>query len=253
MPERFEYQYGSDIFVKEIEGSRATFFKNGNPLSLREWNLEINRFQSMSVKETHPNPVVRLIERLRRLSLVALARPAQSAVVADIGCESGFIAQAFQPRCKRLFLVDIDRDLLDKARERLGNERIDYVQSDVSRIDLPDGIADITIASEILEHVPDERLALREACRITRAGGRVVISVPNDRLILWIKRAIGRMLRKRFLSGLADGLAIGHLRLYTRESLARLCAEFGTVHSVYYAPPFFLNIHAAFTPHAQRT
>jgi len=248
MTEWFEYRYDDEVFRKEIGADGVTFLKNGEELSLEEWNREINRHQSMSVKETHPNPIVRLIERLRRLSLLALARPPHGAAVADVGCESGFIAKAFLRRCRLLYLIDIDPALLEKARARLGDRGTRYIGADASGIDLPDGAADVTIASEILEHVPDERAVLREACRITRPGGRVIVSVPNDRLILWIKRLIGRVLRKRFLSGLSEGLAIGHLRLYTNDALRRLCAEFGTVRSAYYAPPFFLNIHVSFTP-----
>jgi len=247
MAERFEYRYGDEVFVKVIDGDSVRFSKDDRELTLEEWNREINRHQSMAVKETHPNPAIRLIERLRRLTLLALARPRQDDVVADIGCESGFIAQAFVGRCKDLYLVDIDPALLEKARARLG-PRFHLVQSDVTHIDLPDGAADVTILSEILEHVPGERAALREACRITRPGGRIVVSVPNDRLILSLKRILGRVLRRRFLGGLSEGLAIGHLRLYTKDSLRRLCSEFGTVQAAYYAPPFGLNIHLAFVP-----
>lgn len=251
MAERFVYRYGGETFVKEISPQGVAFFKDDRALSLEEWNREINRHQSMSVKETHPNPVIRLMERMRRLALLALARPRGNAVVADIGCESGFIAQAFLRGRRSLYLIDIDPSLLDKARARLGDRRTRYVAADIARIPLPDGVADVTVASEILEHAPDERAALREACRITRPGGRVIVSVPNDRLILALKRLLGRVLRRRLLKGLSDGLAIGHLRLYTRGSLARLCAEFGEVRQAYYAPPFFLNIHAAFSPRRQ--
>ncbi|MEW6355575.1 MAG: class I SAM-dependent methyltransferase [Planctomycetota bacterium] len=249
MAERFEYRYGDEVFAKVITTEGVRFFKNDRELTLDEWNREINRHQPMSVKETHPNPIIRLIERLRRLTLLALARPRQDDVVADIGCESGFIAQAFLGRCKQLYLIDIDSDLLAKAQDRLGSlSQAHFVQSDATRIDLPDGAADVTILSEILEHMPDERAALCEACRITKAGGRIIVSVPNDRLIISLKRIVGRVLRRRFLGGLSDGLAIGHLRLYTKDSLRRLCSEFGRVQAAYHAPPFGLNIHLSFTP-----
>ncbi|NOZ23542.1 MAG: class I SAM-dependent methyltransferase [Planctomycetes bacterium] len=249
MAERFEYRYGDVVFAKVIDTERVRFFKNDRELRLDEWNREINRRQSMSVKETHPNPILRLIERLRRLTLLALARPLRDDVVADIGCESGFIAQVFLGRCKALYLVDIDPELLEKAQKRLaGVSQLHFVQSDVTCINLPDNTADVTILSEILEHVPDERAALREACRITKPGGRIIVSVPNDRLILSLKRILGRVLRRRFLGGLSDGLAIGHLRLYTKGSLRCLCSGFGAVQAAYYAPPFLLNIHLAFTP-----
>lgn len=51
---------------------------------------------------------------------------------------------------------------------------------DVQHIPLEDGAFDVVIANHIMEHVEDDRLAMRELCRILRHGGWGVILSPID-------------------------------------------------------------------------
>jgi O-antigen/teichoic acid export membrane protein/SAM-dependent methyltransferase len=50
---------------------------------------------------------------------------------------------------------------------------------DITRMDsYPYGCWDVVICSHVLEHVPDDRAALRELFRVTSPGGRVLLLVP---------------------------------------------------------------------------
>lgn len=49
---------------------------------------------------------------------------------------------------------------------------------DMQAIQFADNSFDTVICHNILEHVGDDRLGLRELFRVTRAGGRVILSVP---------------------------------------------------------------------------
>lgn len=52
---------------------------------------------------------------------------------------------------------------------------------DVQQIPLEDGSFDIVICNHILEHVANDRKAMREICRVLRSGGYAVILSPVDR------------------------------------------------------------------------
>ncbi len=52
------------------------------------------------------------------------------------------------------------------------------IVSDASLIPLPDNSFDIVIMGELLEHVPEPLLVLKEACRLLRSGGKALITVP---------------------------------------------------------------------------
>jgi SAM-dependent methyltransferase len=81
------------------------------------------------------------------------------------------------------------------------------VCTDVTTLPFPDARFDAAVLGEVLEHVENDRAALREVSRVVRAGGLVAISVPaNPKLY-----------------GRSDEWA-GHLRRYTRRDLLETCA-----------------------------
>jgi len=52
------------------------------------------------------------------------------------------------------------------------------VCGDVQRLPYEDGLFDAFVCSHVLEHVPDDRLALRELRRVLRPGGWGIVMVP---------------------------------------------------------------------------
>lgn len=52
------------------------------------------------------------------------------------------------------------------------------VVMDITDIDLPDGSFDVVYAGHVLEHVPDDRRAMRELRRVLDPGGWAVLQVP---------------------------------------------------------------------------
>lgn len=49
---------------------------------------------------------------------------------------------------------------------------------DVTDIPCPDGSFDVVICSHVLEHVMDDRTAMRELYRVLKPGGRAIVNVP---------------------------------------------------------------------------
>ena len=49
---------------------------------------------------------------------------------------------------------------------------------DITRVPLPDGSYDVVIANHVLEHIPDDRQAMRELFRLLKPGGIALLSVP---------------------------------------------------------------------------
>jgi SAM-dependent methyltransferase len=49
---------------------------------------------------------------------------------------------------------------------------------DLTRLDIRDRCLDAIVSLDVLEHVPDHRLALRECARVLKPGGVLVLTVP---------------------------------------------------------------------------
>jgi SAM-dependent methyltransferase len=60
---------------------------------------------------------------------------------------------------------------------------------DVQRLTYADASFDLVTHTEVLEHVPDDRRALRELLRVLRPGGRMVFTVPMHDGASTIERA----------------------------------------------------------------
>ena len=49
---------------------------------------------------------------------------------------------------------------------------------DITAMDLPDGSFDLILCSHVLEHVPDDRAAMSELCRVLSPGGLALVLTP---------------------------------------------------------------------------
>ncbi len=51
-------------------------------------------------------------------------------------------------------------------------------QADITAVPLPDASYDVVIAHHVLEHIPDDRKAMRELFRLLQPGGFAILTVP---------------------------------------------------------------------------
>ncbi|HEV7654999.1 MAG TPA: methyltransferase domain-containing protein [Mycobacteriales bacterium] len=97
--------------------------------------------------------------------------PRPGAVLVDMGCGAGLLA----PHAARLGYRHVGVDLVDTSLRLAAEHGVHAVRGDVQRLPIADGAADAVSAGEILEHVPDLRAAVAEACRVLRPGGTLVL------------------------------------------------------------------------------
>lgn len=110
---------------------------------------------------------------LREEALAALA-PREWTVV-DAGCGDGFLTGLLAERFDRVIAVDHSPERLAEARERLARKGVDWHLGEVDELPIPAASADAVFLSLVLHHVPEIPPVLREAKRVLRPGGRVVI------------------------------------------------------------------------------
>nr|QZS07512.1 hypothetical protein [Micromonospora endolithica] len=111
----------------------------------------------------------------------ALVPPASAKddLLVDLGCGAGLLAPHLAGKGYRHIGVDLTRSALDQAAAH----GVTVVQGDATAVPLPDGCAAVVSAGELLEHVPDWRRAVAEACRLLRPGGLLVLDTLNDTLL----------------------------------------------------------------------
>lgn len=112
----------------------------------------------------------------------------QGAIMVDLGCGAGLLAPHVVAKGYRHIGVDITASALGQAAAH----GVTAVRGDVCQVPMTDGCADVVVAGEILEHVPDLERAVAEACRLLRPGGLLVLDTLADtRLAKLIAVTIG--------------------------------------------------------------
>lgn len=96
-------------------------------------------------------------------------------VLADIGCGTGDLWRLAKPRFSRCYAVDAVK------YEALPAD-VEFVPADLDALPLPlaDASADVCAAVEVIEHLENPRAFVRELVRVTRPGGWIVITTPNQ-------------------------------------------------------------------------
>jgi SAM-dependent methyltransferase len=114
----------------------------------------------------------------RGAMLSRLVLPSARSVVADLGCSTGYLLEDLRAASPHAVLIGVDLvgSGLRKAHINVPEARL--LQADLCALPLEDSTIDALVSANVLEHVPDDRLALAEIRRVLRPGARGVLVVP---------------------------------------------------------------------------
>ena len=130
-------------------------------------------------------------------------------IAADIGCGPGVFVRYMSERAKYLIETDIDRDSLERTSARHQDLRnVGFATASLPTLPFNDESFDTILFLEVLEHITDDRAALREIHRVLRTDGRLVLSGAC---------AAGRSGRRLCLGAQARGLPTAGNRVGPRQ------------------------------------
>ncbi|MEW6074575.1 MAG: metalloregulator ArsR/SmtB family transcription factor [Planctomycetota bacterium] len=116
-------------------------------------------------------------------------------VVADLGCGTGYMAEALLGVASRVIGVDRSAGMLEEARRRLSRAprgtAVELRRGELDALPIADGEVDAALAGLVLHHLPALDPGIREMARILKPGGTLAILELAPHGEAWMKRALG--------------------------------------------------------------
>ncbi|MDE1466363.1 ArsR/SmtB family transcription factor [Aurantiacibacter sp. D1-12] len=117
-------------------------------------------------------------ERASEEALLALLSDTPPGRLLDIGTGTGRIAELLAPHAEHIVALDKSLDMLRVARARLqalAPEKVELAQGDFTNLPFPAASFDTVLLHQVLHFAQDPALAIKEAARVTRPGGRIAV------------------------------------------------------------------------------
>jgi ubiquinone/menaquinone biosynthesis C-methylase UbiE len=113
----------------------------------------------------------------RRADLLGLlALLDESWIVGDLGCGTGHLTESLAPFVARVIAVDDSSAMLSAARRRVASmNNVDVRSGRLESLPIDDGSLDAALLFLVLHYVPEPEVAIAEARRTLKPGGRLLI------------------------------------------------------------------------------
>ena len=198
------------------------------------------------LERTYSTP--QIVAQRKQLRAVLQARPGELGL--DVGCGPGFLACELAREVVpggRIIGIDASRDSIDAAKSRIAanalGEVVDARVGDATSLDFPGEHFDFVVGVQVYCYVLDVGRAIREAARVLRRNGRLVILESDWDLCTW--ESSDPSLTRRMIAARREAqFAHAHLpralhRLLHAAGLTLIDAQVFPILETSYAPESF--------------
>jgi len=98
--------------------------------------------------------------------------------IADLGAGEGTVSQLLARKAEHIYCIDNSPKMVEVGQalaKKQGIRNLEYLVGDIEKVPLPDASVDIALMSQALHHAIRPVEAVREAHRILKPGGRLLI------------------------------------------------------------------------------
>ena len=114
--------------------------------------------------------------------------------VADLGCGEGYLTLEAARWARTVVAIDRSAHVLARAKSlaaRRGVKNVTWKRGEIERLPLEDAAVDVALLSQALHHATDPRRAIREAVRVLKPGGRLLMLDLRAHDQAWVHERLG--------------------------------------------------------------
>ena len=124
-------------------------------------------------------------ERKRSRQTIISQVPDNCKTILDIGCGGAWVADHFLKKGKQVISMDISSVNPVKALEQHPHPDHAAIVADAFYLPFADGSIDCIVASEVIEHVEDRALFLKNVLKKVKPGGCLILMTPYNEKIVY--------------------------------------------------------------------
>jgi ubiquinone/menaquinone biosynthesis C-methylase UbiE len=137
-------------------------------------------------------PTGALVKNYESELLLDMLRPEQGEIVLDVGCGTGVFTLDILSFGPHVIGLDISRPMVVRAYHKLKEYPFSGIIGDMMRLPFADDSFDKVVSMTAIEFVKDAKRAVKELFRVTKRGGRIVVTTLNS-LSPWAARRMNKV------------------------------------------------------------
>jgi SAM-dependent methyltransferase/uncharacterized protein YbaR (Trm112 family) len=168
----FGVEGGIPQLLQELEGTDGADDKQ-NEIQVRD--EQAHKYDSLAM--------LNLLSKLEIPVTLDLLDAGPEDMVVELGAGTGRLTTKVAAHAKAVIAVDFSVESLMRSKSKCPPGNVDWIQADINRLPLRDGIGDRILSCQVFEHLPGvtvRNTAVDEAARVLKSRGVFVISVYRD-------------------------------------------------------------------------
>ncbi len=136
----------------------------------------------------------KILSSIEKNILTRMAGNVRGEMILDLGTGSGRIAGVLVNKGANVHGVDASKEMLEQARNKKLGKSYRLYQGDITDLSrFKNGMFDKVVSFRVLKYVKDKGVVLREAHRVLRNKGDIILEISNNRsfeqVLRWLDKA----------------------------------------------------------------
>ncbi|OUR96929.1 3-demethylubiquinone-9 3-O-methyltransferase [Halobacteriovorax marinus] len=106
--------------------------------------------------------------------------------VLDLACGGGFLSNHLSSEHYQVSAVDISPNSLAIAKKYDESKKVQYIESSIEKLPFENESFDVVFLMDVLEHLDDPKIALKEAARVTKKNGFIFYHTFNRTFLAYL-------------------------------------------------------------------